>query len=420
MLKFYFSNSGCSAENLDFRRLLALTGAEEIKNPFEADVIIANFCGISTDAFKMIPEHMAIFEEIKNFLPQTRIYVGGCAEGIVDLRTRYPFIDGTFRRRRMVEDLATYFDYNAEKSKDMVVSFYNCVRIQSGCIRHCGFCKKAYMDMPLNSRPIKLILKDISEAIANGHPDIILLSENSTEYGLDLDGNVHLIDLLKCIIQVKGLKSIYLTGLCIDELSQNQNNELLQFIKECDFIHEIQAEIQSLIPDVRKAMRLTSSVEDVLRVLDELKGKHIITNIMVGYPGETDSGFDEQLKLIEDNNIYYIQFNKYDNTPLVYAHSLEQIPELVVSQRMLKLANLIKKLRTKKARELIEASKTNAVSCIFTTEKKWAIIGESAFVNLGKINAVTGDIVKARINGIENLFNIQNPNQTFELRGTVV
>ena len=420
MIKIYFFNSGCSAENLDFRRLLALTGAEESTNPFKADAIIANFCGISTDAFKIIPEYMAIFEGVKEIFPETRVYVGGCAEGIVDLKARYPFIDGTFGRRHMLEDLSTYFDYDVEKSKEMAVSFYNCVHIQSGCARHCGFCKKAYMDMTLNSRPIGLVIKDIKDAIANGYPDIVLLAENSTEYGFDLTGNVSLIDLLKAVIQVEGVKSILLTALCIDELSLPQNKELLQFIKECNLIHEVQIEIQSLIPEVRKAMKLTSSVEAVLRVLDELKGKRIITNIMVGYPGETDRGFDNELKLIEDNNIYYIQINKYDDTPLVYAHSLEQIPEIVVSQRMIRLASLIRKLRTEETKKLIETTRTKPVSCIFTTEKRWAVIGESAVVNLGKTNAAAGDIVKAKIIEIENLFNMQDPNQTLCLRGTIV
>ncbi len=363
---------------------------------------------------------MAIFEGVKEIFPETRVYVGGCAEGIVDLKARYPFIDGTFGRRHMLEDLSTYFDYDVEKSKEMAVSFYNCVHIQSGCARHCGFCKKAYMDMTLNSRPIGLVIKDIKDAIANGYPDIVLLAENSTEYGFDLTGNVSLIDLLKAVIQVEGVKSILLTALCIDELSLPQNKELLQFIKECNLIHEVQIEIQSLIPEVRKAMKLTSSVEAVLRVLDELKGKRIITNIMVGYPGETDRGFDNELKLIEDNNIYYIQINKYDDTPLVYAHSLEQIPEIVVSQRMIRLASLIRKLRTEETKKLIETTRTKPVSCIFTTEKRWAVIGESAVVNLGKTNAAAGDIVKAKIIEIENLFNMQDPNQTLCLRGTIV
>ena len=92
-------------------------------------------------------------------------------------------------------------------------------------------------------------------------------------------------------------------------------------------IHQLQIEIQSLIPEVRKNMRLSSSVEEVLKILKLLEKKYIITNIMLGYPGETDSGFDKQLKLIEEHGLYYAQVNTYDDTPCVPAHNLEQIPK---------------------------------------------------------------------------------------------
>lgn len=419
-MKIYFSNSGCSAENVDFNRLLVATGAEQASNPFEADVIIAHFCGISTDAFKTIPEPMVIFETIKKESPETKVYVGGCASSVVDFKKMYPFVDGTFRRGHIIEDLASQLGYNLERLNDIPASFYGVVRIQSGCMRNCGFCKKAYMDMTLSSRPINLVIKDIEESIAKGYPEIVLMAENSTEYGFDLPGNVGLLDLLKEVVKIKGIKAIRVTALCIDEFAMPQNKELLQFIKVCNLIYQVQLEIQSLIPEERKAMKLTSSVEDVLRILHELESKQIMTNIMVGYPEETEEGFNQQLELIRNNNLYYVQFNKYDDTPMVYGHSLKQIDPAVVSKRLIMLASIIKELRAKRVRELIEVTKNKPVSCVFTSESRWAILGETAVVNLGKINASPGDIIKARITGSENLFNMEDPNQSLCLKGVRV
>lgn len=419
-MKIYFSNTGCSAENVEFKRLVSLIGAEESLNPFDADVIIASFCGISTDAFEAIPDHMAVLKHVKEYISDIRIYVGGCAEGIVDLKARYNFIDGTFRRRHMVEDLAPYFDCDIEKNKDTPISFYNCVAIQSGCMRHCGFCKKAYMDMPLSSKPIDLVVRDVKDAISKGHPDILLLAENSTEYGLDFSDTVRLIDLLKVVIQIKGVKSVSITALCVDELSLPQNEELLNFIRDCDLINEVQIEIQSLIPEVRKNMRLSSSVEDVLRVLKELKGKHIVTNIMLGYPGETNRGFEQQLKLIEENELYYVQANMYDDTPLVYGHSFEQIPRTVTLQRVITLVNLIKRIRKKKVKELVESSKLEPVSCMYITENKWRVMGASTFINLDNGNFAIGDIVQARIEGVDKLVDIHDKDQALYLRGKII
>ena len=227
--------------------------------------------------------------------------------------------------------------------------------------------------------------------------------------------------MLKTVVEIEGVKAIRITGLCIDELAMPQNDELLQFIKNCDKIFMVQTEIQSLIPEVRNNMRLTSSVEDVLRVLKELSRKHIITNVMVGYPGETTEGFEKQLKLIEEENLYFIEFNKYDDTPLVYANSLEQIKPALVSQRLIKLAETIKRLRTRKVKELVKATNQEPISCIYTTEKRLMVLGESAIVSVGKdVKASVGDIIKVKITGVEKLFDMNDPSQYLCLEGVRV
>ena len=109
-MKIYFSNTGCILESEDFFRFLRLTGGEETKNFDEADVIIAHFCAMSTESFENIPPHMAIFQGLKKYgSPAPKLYIGGCATEVVDLKKRYPFVDGVFRRRKMVEDLSKYF-----------------------------------------------------------------------------------------------------------------------------------------------------------------------------------------------------------------------------------------------------------------------------------------------------------------------
>lgn len=419
-MKLYFINSGCSSENLDFKRLLAIANAEQSSSPFEADVIIAHLCAISTDAFKEIPKYMSILKEIKKNFPETKIYVGGCASEIVDLKKRYHFVNGIFRRHHMIEDLAEQFGYNPESKSYIPENFCGAVRIQSGCMRNCGFCKKAYMNMEVKSSTIECVIADIKDAITDGYSDIMLLAENSTEYGIDFSSGERLIDLLKGVIQIQGLKALRISGLCIDELVMPKNRELLEFIRDCDRIYQVQLEIQSLIPEVRKAMNLTSSVEDVLSLLNELKNKCIITNIMVGYPEETEEGFNKQLELIKTNNLYYVQVNRYDDTPMVYGHSLKQINSETVSKRLTRFASVIREMREKKAKELIERTKNEAVNCLLTSEGRWIILGEMAHVNMKKKENCHGDIVKVKITEIESVFNMHDPYQSLYLKGVRV
>ena len=419
-MKAYFSNTGCTFEEEDFIRFLRLTNAEQTKNILEADVIIAHFCALSTESFKSIPPHMAILQGIKQELkPQVKIFIGGCASKVLDLKKRYPFVDGVFNRGSMIKDLAKYFGYDLNTISNLPICNGQAVSIQSGCLRNCGFCKKAYLDMPLRSKPIEKVLLDIKEAISQGHPDILLFAENSTEYGIDLDGNARLIDLLKAATNVEGLKSITLTGVCIDELAFN--TVLLDFIKNCKKIYKVQIEIQSLIPEVRKNMRLTSSTEDVLRVLKELSSKYIITNIMIGYPGETDENFKEQLSLIEKYGLYYVQVNTYDNTPFVYGSTFKQIPKNLVDSRTMMLINTINKLRSKKAAELKMLSRKDPISCIYTSSGTFELLGHSANIDLKNAsNCKVGDIIKVYVKDPKHLIDMRSPYQSFVLEGVKV
>lgn len=421
MKKFYFFNLGCASEATEFKLLLSLANGVETKDFMQADVIIANFCGLSTEAFENIPEKMVFLRNLKKNFKNVEIYVGGCATSVVDLKKRYPFVNGVFGRKRMVEDLKDFLGYNTEGAEEKIISYKNIVQIQSGCMRSCGFCKQAYMDMSLKSRPINFVIEDVKDAINNGHPDVVLFAENSTEYGIDLPGHVGLLGLLEEVVKIEGLKSIDLTGLCVDELALKCNRKLLSFISENDIITTVQLEIQSLIPEVRKAMNLTSSVDEVLEILRKMRNKYILSCIIIGYPGETEDGFSKQMELIKEHNIHYAQINPYDNTPMVYAYNLKQIPKNVVSKRILTMQRVITELREKEVRDLVSTTKQHPVDCMYTSQNKWLVTQHNAFVELGEeVNGKPGDIVKTRILGAKCLIDDTSNNQLLILRGKKV
>lgn len=413
MQTIYFSNSGCSAEEEDFIRLARELDLKPIKNPFKADCIVQHFCGMSSDCFKDIPKYMFIFEKQKEERPNVKIFVGGCAASVVDLKKRYPFIDGVFSRRHMVEDICKYFDI--QPKCDETVSNHNVVRIQSGCLRNCGFCKKHYMDMPLQSKPIEQVLKDVEDAVKHGHRNIVLFAENSTEYGLDI--GCKLIDLLKEVEKNTKVRTIDLTALCIDELVRNP--ELVDYVSNSSKIISVQVEIQSLIPEVRKAMNLTSSKEEVLKVLKKLSNKHIDTNIMLGYPGETRKNFEEQLRVIKEENLYYVQINTYDNTPETPSFSMPQVSKNEVQRRLVQLTNLIEELRKEKANVLINSSKLFGCNGIAIGKNMVSLKGETVYVKVNTDKELyEGVNVMVKIIGIEELFSGRY--QTLVLRGECI
>lgn len=412
-MKVYYSNSGCAIHNIEFSRFMAKAKLVRTRYISEADVIIQSFCGISSDSFKEIPYYMTILQHLKENNPSLQIFVGGCAEGPVDLAKKYPFITGSFRRCKMIEDLGKFFQY--DDSEKALPTYWNSVLIESGCARHCGFCKTGYMDMPVISTPIEDVVKAVEFTVEQHHPDIVLMAENSTEYGLDLPGKVRLLDLLKAVTKVDGVKSIYLSALCIDELVHSP--DLVDYIANSPLITKIQLEIQSLIPAVRRNMRLTSSVDDVLQILHAFRNKHIDTNIMVGYPGETDSAFQKQLDLIRAHHLYYVQFNQYDNTPLVYGSTLPQVPKPASSRRLLELVDVINELKEEQFSKWLGQT----MPFMFTSEKRFEMIGGKAIIlPESKFQCSVGTIVNMKITGLDSIVTPFDNYQYMVLNGRIV
>ena len=396
-MKLFFENTGCSIESIDFLRLLNLTKGTKTNNIYEADVVIAHFCAISTEAIKNIPHIMVIFDEAKRRNPNVKFYVGGCAEGVIDFKKKRN-VDGTFRRRHMVEDLAKYLGYEYEEKKEEPIHFHGGIKIQSGCYRKCSFCKQAYLDMTPKSKSIDKILEDVKKAVDDGFGEIALLAENSTEYGMDLNPRVKLIDLLKEICLVEGLKYISLTALCIDELSLNP--ELLDYICKNPKIRKVQIESQSFIDAVRKEMNLTSSAEEALRIVKEFKshGKFIVSNVMVGHPGENSTDFQKQLELIEQEELTFLDSNKYDNTPRVHSSTLRQVPEDVANRRLNNLVTTLIRVRENVAKKMVGS----IVECVYSIDNIFEILGTSETVKIDTHKKYQpGQVIRVKLTAYE-------------------
>ena len=97
--------------------------------------------------------------------------------------------------------------------------------------------------MPLNSKTPDKVIADVKSAVSAGFHNIILLAENSTEYGIDLAVNVRLLDLLKSIVLIDEVTSLNVCGLCMDELALNP--ELVSFLRDCEKIHLLRQELQA-------------------------------------------------------------------------------------------------------------------------------------------------------------------------------
>ena len=357
MRKYYISTSSCGSSLEEIEKLeFMLQPAERTQNPFEADVIVAPLCGLSHEMLETTAKELRLLELIHEKRPEAKIFAGGCVADAVDLTEIYPFLTGTFRRRTMTEDLRAQLLLAEAPSRKKFLPLkagMAVIRIADGCMRHCTFCKKAYLDMELHSKPIGEIVALAKEARRKGISYLNLLAENSTEYGIDLYGKPRLMDLLKSILEAEPGMYMTLTGLAIDELT----DELIAYLAQEKRVCMLQLELQSLTPTVREQMGLTSTERRVLSCVEQLRRKNLISNIMVGFPGETNQNFRSGLKLLVQHNLYFVTVDPYDNTPGTPSATLSQIPKPVVDARLAELWSDIVRLRYDEGDRLITASR---------------------------------------------------------------
>ena len=425
-MRVYYESFGCDIEREEFIRFLKLSNLTETKEMEEADIIIIHLCALSSDSFRAIGLNMMVLKHFKKINQrigkEIKIFVGGCAEQLLDIKKFYPFVDGVFRRGKLVEDLSKIFNYNAQIDCG-TIHYKNSVVIQKGCSRKekCGFCIKSYViTMPSHSKPVEKIVADIKATVAAGYHDIALLAENSTEY-YDPITDSRLLDLIKIVEKIDGVNFIDLTGLCIDELEENP--ELVDYIAASEKIRKVQLEIQSLIPVVRHNMRLSSRAGFVYKLLEKFTNKYICTNIMVGYPGEEEESFKNQLDPILRKLLYYIEVNKYDDTPGVYAHKLPQIPKTVVDDRIEMMKNTIRKTREEVANKILNtSSKNGGIECVYVGHDIAEALHYTAIVEVDNLptNLINGQKIWVEITTIEDLFRETGINQELILRGSFV
>lgn len=339
-----------------------LPGIEIVSDTNEAEVVIAYFCALTKDEIVGAKDTLVELLEEKKKRPTMKLLVGGCLPEIKHGNENYPDtfqllnspeIDAKFGRETMVKDILRYFglSYEYEMTIAYVEGSAACIQIASGCNRRCSFCKCHYLHMPYRSVPIDEVRCEIERAIGEGVARLNITGENITEYGIDLNaGNVKLLGLLKEIInKYPSIKLIDLCGITLDEV----DNKLLKFLTREPRIGMIQIEAQSFIPEVRRAMNLRKTADEAMRIIAELASKKpIISNIMIGHPGECEAGFMKQYEFIRQRGLFMLEPNVYVNTIGTRSFTMEQIPDLVVKRRLEEMLSLTYELRRKYVREV--------------------------------------------------------------------
>ena len=333
----------------------------------DADIIIYNTCAIREGAEDRVFGNVGALKKLKREHKDKIIAVCGCmtqqkakAEKLYEV---FPFIDIIFGTSNLykfeefldkkTKRLLTYDeDFNLEGEN---MPFYRTsgenawVNIMQGCNNFCTYCIVPYVRGRERSRAHEDILKEVKEAVNSGFKLITLLGQNVNSYGKDC-GEISFAELLKRVADIEGdFKIAFMTS-----HPKDLTSEVIDVVAQNDkLLKEIHLPVQSGSNSVLERMNRKYTVEKYLSIINEIKAKipnvRITTDIIVGFPGETEEDFEktcELIKKVKYDGIFAFMYSVREGT---VAEKMDgQIPFEIKNKRVNKILELEKEIKKEK------------------------------------------------------------------------
>ncbi len=340
--RFLIKTYGCQMNEHDSEMMagmLKAMGYEQTDNLEEADLILFNTCAVRENAEDKVFGEIGRLRPMKNSNPELILGLCGCMaqeKGVQKLvMEKFPWIDLVFgthnihrlpnlvmQARQSLDTVMEVWDRAAETIEDIPKSRKENVRawvnIQYGCNKFCTYCIVPYTRGAERSRQPEDIIHEIEQLVAEGYQEVTLLGQNVNDYGVDL-GTVNFAELLRRVNAIPGIGRIrFMTS-----NPWNFTNELISVIAESEHVVEhIHLPLQSGNNEVLRRMNRTYTKEiyrDLAsRIRKAIPNVSLTTDIIVGFPGETDEQFADTLSLVEEmqyDNAYTFIFSARENTP---------------------------------------------------------------------------------------------------------
>ena len=358
---------GCQMNARDSEKLLGVLkeiGYLETEDEDKSDFVIYNTCTVRENANLKVYGRLGHLKNVKRKNPHMLIAMCGCMmqepDVVEKIRDSYKFVDivfGTFNIYAMAKLIYNRITSGSqvidiwEKTKDIVEElpterkfpFKSGVNIMYGCNNFCTYCIVPYVRGREISREPKDIIMEIERLVKDGVKEVMLLGQNVNSYGKTLDDNVTFAELLGEIAKIDGLERIRFMTPHPKDLS----DELIEVIRDnpkvCNHIH---LPLQSGSSRLLKLMNRQYTKEHYLELVDKIRKTipdiSITTDIIVGFPGETEEDFEDTLDVVRKakyDSAYTFIYSKRTGTPA--ARMEGQVAEDVVKERFNRLLQTV-------------------------------------------------------------------------------
>ena len=341
---YWIETYGCEmniAESNAIKTMLEGVGITLAADEEHADLAILNTCSVRQSAENRVWGRIGNYSRIKKERPMILMIIGCMAERLKeDLQGEAPWIDyvlGTNDKHKVLEIATGQNNLVHDNSYSFLENYYKegdfstFVPIMNGCNNFCTYCIVPYVRGRETSRDPEKIKKDIIELSKNGISEITLLGQNVNSYNYGMDFS----KLLYYISDVPGIKRIRFMTSHPKDLSDNLIKAMTEIPSMCNHIH---LPLQSGSTEVLRQMNRKYSKEDYLLLVSKIRQAipeiSISTDIIVGFPGETEYDFNETLDVYKKTGFdfaYTFLYSKRTGTPA--AKRIDQIDDNVKAER---------------------------------------------------------------------------------------
>ena len=376
-MKFYIYTLGCKVNSYESRimteDLINAGYVEEKDNNIPADIYIINTCSVTNTADS---KSLKLIRQAIKKNKDAIIVVCGCLAQVKPETVNIEGVDiviGNKNKSKVSEYINKYvknknkktdiYDISNVEFETMQLNNFDktraFIKIQDGCNNFCAYCIIPYTRGSVRSKPREDILNEIDHLTLNGHKEIVLTGIHTGNYGSEFD-NYDFADLLNEIVKIKKLSRIRISSIEITEL----NDRVLEIIKNNNvLVDHLHIPLQSGSDEILKLMNRKYDTKYFIEKINKIRKIRpdisITTDVIVGFPNETDKNFNETIETIKKVDFSKLHVFPYSKREGTKAATMEgQIKEEVKKQRVMELLKLSKELENKYMNKFIDKTLT--------------------------------------------------------------
>jgi tRNA-2-methylthio-N6-dimethylallyladenosine synthase len=351
--------------------MLDQLGYRRVDSREDADIILFNTCSIRESADNRFIGHLGEAKRLKKENPDRVVGVGGCwSQSLKDeVFDRFPFVDVAFgpgQIPKLAEYLLSdslsaqmgYFDFESVSGALPMRrerEFQGWMQISQGCNCVCAYCIVPSTRGREVSRPTAELVAEAERLAADGVKEVTLLGQNVNSYGRDLSPRVPFSELLGMLDAVDGIERIRYTSPHPKDMREDVIRAHAELPSLCEHIHlPLQSGSSAILKRMRRTYNRQRYLDRVALIREHVPDCAITTDIIVGFPGETEEDFEQTLDVVEQvryDSAFTFVFSPRRGTEA--AEFEDQIAHAVKRERMERLVEAVQRIATERAQRFV-------------------------------------------------------------------